>query len=768
MTQTAAAILLTAILTAFLPAEAGHELPYYPSYYPQEIRIEPVDAAEAATRLQHGSLHAYIGGDPFVTGTIPVHVSSVESLGSYWVVTFNPALGVLRDRERRCAVASRLLTALAGERETYIFHPYPVTPYHMDYLQHFDAAESAQQEPRHRAANADPVAGRTLSVRAEGTIGEKLAQAGWRLAEDTWDATAEEIDVGALGSAPASGFNGWLGPPWAKEGWFHAYRLLADHIADRAAKLRVDALYQRLVRGDHASLEEKLNLERTLVSQLTQGCERVVVGYTVKREYFNAEFSAGVENIAHDSHTGFNAPIFLRTVKLKDFPWNGWLRLGIPAKPWAAWNPMGGFTDAAGRLLWFSVGDPAFLPSPHTSGWIPNRISPTIAVEGSRLGGVGIPPDALLAEPATGRLRGVGAGRTATAKVTYRALTSAFQDGTPMAVADLLYPYSVASRWSVQKPSEGAEYDPSIATSTAWLRERLAGLKVLRVEQEAKHFGELTVRHTVPVIEVYLHDTWGDPQQVAALAPPWSSVPWHLIVLMEESVKRGFAAFSREEARRLGVAWLDLVKDQRLRDRFVALVDDFAVQGYVPEPLRRFVTEQEARQRWANLKTFYLTRGHFLVTNGPYMLAKWSENAVVLQVFRDLTYPLGIGAYDMYVFPPKAYISKLALRRNRLEIAAEVEKVEKFQRTYQTMREPLTAQTLVGVSRVRSVCRYVVLTSAGEVVKAGTAQQGADGNFGVELGEISQPGRYTILITISLNENAVKPDVRMVPYAVAR
>ena len=51
--------------------------------------------------------------------------------------------------------------------------------------------------------------------------------------------------------------------------------------------------------------------------------------------------------------------MFLRTVKLKDFPWNGWLQLGLDARPSAAWNPIGGFTDEFGRLMWFAVGDPA-------------------------------------------------------------------------------------------------------------------------------------------------------------------------------------------------------------------------------------------------------------------------------------------------------------------------------------------------------------------------------------------------------------------------
>jgi hypothetical protein len=37
------------------------------------------------------------------------------------------------------------------------------------------------------------------------------------------------------------------------------------------------------------------------------------------------------------------------------------------------------------------------------------------------------------------------------------------------------------------------------------------------------------------------------------MAPPWSTLPWTLLVLMEEAVERGWAAFSVEEARRRGV-----------------------------------------------------------------------------------------------------------------------------------------------------------------------------------------------------------------------
>ena len=47
------------------------------------------------------------------------------------------------------------------------------------------------------------------------------------------------------------------------------------------------------------------------------------------------------------------------------------------------------------------------------------------------------------------------------------------------------------------------------------------------------------------------------------MAPPWSTLPWHLLVLMEEAVERGWAAFSQAEAQRRGVDWLDLVRSER-------------------------------------------------------------------------------------------------------------------------------------------------------------------------------------------------------------
>jgi hypothetical protein len=134
-------------------------------------------------------------------------------------------------------------------------------------------------------------------------------------------------------------------------------------------------LVEQLKNEAFESSAERINQERELVRVLASGCRTMVAGYTVKHEYFNADASAGIENLSFDALEGLSSPMFLRTVKLKDFPWNGWLQLGLAEGPAAAWNPIGGFTDAFGRLMWFAVGDAAMIPSPYDAGWTLNRMS---------------------------------------------------------------------------------------------------------------------------------------------------------------------------------------------------------------------------------------------------------------------------------------------------------------------------------------------------------------------------------------------------------
>jgi hypothetical protein len=369
------AILVALAVSVGPAARGGHELPVYPSYYPHEIAIAVVGAKPAASGLHDGSIHAFIGEmGEFAPGP-GEPVGSIASLGAWVLIKTNPASPLAGDEAGACRLAGTLFAAMRQSGEQLIPHAYPVTPLHGDYLYHADLAAAALA----RLAAAGEAPAKAIKVRAEGALAKGLIRADWRAAADGWDAAVTAVDAGALVAAATSASNALLAPRWIREGWFHAYRLLSENLADAAVGRRAKDDLARLMAGDYDNSVERINRQRDLVSALTASCRVVVAGYTLKREYFNAEFSAGVENIGYDALTGFASPIFLRTVKLKDFPWNGWLRLGIDAPAHAAWNPVAGFDDAFGRLMWFAIGDPALLPSPYDAGWTLNRFSDVAA-----------------------------------------------------------------------------------------------------------------------------------------------------------------------------------------------------------------------------------------------------------------------------------------------------------------------------------------------------------------------------------------------------
>jgi hypothetical protein len=348
-------------------AWGGHELPIYPSFYPHEIEIRALAPDQAAQALRDGRIQAYVGTGLSLADAPPAGVANIESLGSFVVVRINPSPAHAQDDASACAAAKTVIRALTADRD-FVLHPYPVTPFHGDYLHHADLAAAAKTR---FADDGAPVA--DIKIKARGDLARSHPD--WSARDTDWDAEVSEVDAGALMAAATFALNGWLAPPWVRTGWFHAERLLADARRDADQQRGIDTDLGRLKDGDVAGLVERINLERDLVAALTAGCRTIVAGYTVKREYVNVEFSAGIENIGFDAIAGLHSPIFIRTVKLKDFPWNGWLTLGIGTAPTAAWNPIGGLTDPFGRLTGFTVGDPALLPSPYEAGWMLNRIA---------------------------------------------------------------------------------------------------------------------------------------------------------------------------------------------------------------------------------------------------------------------------------------------------------------------------------------------------------------------------------------------------------
>jgi len=309
--------------------------------------VAPERALDLVAR---GEIQAYVRAVPPPTA-LPASVAAVESLGSYIIVTVDSG-----SQKDPCAVTAAAIDELVQHNGDFVFHPYPVTPFHGDYLYHADLAAAAKGLWSSRI--------KTISERRAAQL----------------DVAVSTVDAAVLEAQASAVVNGWLGPPWLRKGWFQADLLLGDAPVDSESKARVTADMQRLTTGDYDDAVERINLERELVGLLfSAGCQKTVAGYTLRRHYYNDDYSAGIENIAYDAITGLASPMFLRSAKLKDFPWNGWLQLGINERPSAAWNPVAGFTDDFGRLMWSAIGDPAALPAPNDSSWTINRIADVAA-----------------------------------------------------------------------------------------------------------------------------------------------------------------------------------------------------------------------------------------------------------------------------------------------------------------------------------------------------------------------------------------------------
>ena len=737
MKPTRALLFLAVVLVCAAVAEAGHEITFYPSFYPQEVAVRFTSPATAAALLRQNKIHAYAGGDPFAGGAAPAHVRFTESLRGFVVLSFPRAVGAFAGADARCAAGAAMLRALAG-RAPFVAHPYPITPYHDDYVAHVDLVQKAR----------DRVAGALPRVRATGALAAALAAVGVPRGGADAEAVLEEIELPALLATAETRLNGWIGPPWLKSGWFHTWLLLSGPASRTAA----DESFRRRTESRWTDVAERLNLERRLVAQLSAGCERVVLGYTRRREPFNNEYSEGVENVAADAQRGLAAPIFVRTVKLKDFPWNGWLRVAVPGPPRAAWNPIAGFGDAPGRMVWAAVGDPALLLDPDSGRFIANRARPQSVTEVTEA-----PAPAL--NPAT--LKPLGPGVAARTKVVYRVLLSNAHDGQRLSVADVVYPYAFVARWGAE--GVGRDHDPEVARATALARAALVAVRVTGVAKEVKDLGDMQLMYDVPEVEVYLRPAV-DAATATALAPPWSPVPWPVLALMEQAVLRGIGAFSEREAQRRGIPWLDLVRDPRQRAALAALAATLERTAWVPEPLRGIVSADEARRRWGALREFGRTHGHWLPTAGPYVLGRATPEGVTLPVFRDFSYPLGLGSFDQYPIPLRAFVTKAERRGERLEIQAEVESIEKFERSYKIVREPFRPQPASEKFREPLTAHWVVLGANDEVAAAGTSREVQNGRLVVDLAGRLKPGTYRVLLALALNGNLIDPEVKVVAY----
>jgi hypothetical protein len=281
--------------------------------------------------------------------------------------------------------------------------------------------------------------------------------------------------------------------------------------------------------------------------------------------------------------------------------------------------------------------------------------------------------------------------------------------------------------------------------------EQLRGVRLLRVETETLAFGEDKLSYQVPVIEVYLDASQGD---AATVAPPWTTLPWHLLALLEEGARRGHFKLSE----------VDPVRNAPLVRQLGELARELEERGHVPRMLAPYVNAQQARERYRRLREFHAAHGHWLVTNGPYLLTRWDGTKAVLNAFRDPTYPKGLGAFNAYAVPLKAHITRIERRGDGALVHTEAEWLERLGRDTRIVRGSFAqrlAERVTGAGALPApVCRYLLVAADGAVAAAGEVRAGADGICRFKL----KPTGTRLMVAAVLEESAANAPIKIVPW----
>jgi hypothetical protein len=305
-----------------------------------------------------------------------------------------------------------------------------------------------------------------------------------------------------------------------------------------------------------------------------------------------------------------------------------------------------------------------------------------------------------------------------------------------------------------------------VAQATALARERLKGVRLLRVETETLAFGEDKLRYELPVIEVYLDAA---AAEAVTVAPPWTTVPWHLLALVEEGARRGHFALSSAGAARRGLPELDPVRDAGVVQRLAALARELEERGHVPAALAKYVGPGEARQRYRRLREFHAAHGHWLVTNGPYLLSRWDGAKAVLGVFRDPSYPKGLGSFNAYATPLKAHVTRIERRGYGAEVRTEIEWLERLGRDVRIVRgsfaQRLAERLATAGAPPAPVCRYLLVGADGAVAAAGATRADAGGTCRLEFARRGgRAGGDRLAIAAVLEDHVAHAPIEVVPW----
>lgn len=314
--------------------------------------------------------------------------------------------------------------------------------------------------------------------------------------------------------------------------------------------------------------------------------------------------------------------------------------------------------------------------------------------------------------------------------------TVSWHDGSPLSVADFIMPTIV---FFDRAKADSSIFDQSAVPNVESV---LATYKGFRITSK----DPLTIES---YSDLYYEDAELDvismwPTSPAGLAGENS---WDVLAISSMAEAEGEVAYSSDKAyleQIPQVSWIDGPSLEIL----AAHLDNAAAQTRIPyEPtLGAYITAEDARGRYEDLKAWYKDHGHFWIGTGPYYLDKVSTAESSLVLKNNTEFADTADRWGSFSSPKLATAS--------LDGPAQIKIGEEAAFNVNITAGDGSPYANADVKEVR----YLLYDAAGAVIKSGTATAAGEGQYRVVLGPD---------VTSKLSGGAVKLEVAAILIPVA-
>ena len=405
-----------------------------------------------------------------------------------------------------------------------------------------------------------------------------------------------------------------------------------------------DYVAGKLWSRSYKSLEERDELMRTALQLSMKDSVRVWLVSQVAPWPARKEVS-----ITYDLAAGFSgARLWPYTVRYQDRV-GGALKIASSDLFVDPVNPVGGSDWIYDAMYYRALSDPAVIPDPYTGLYWPQRVkkAEVYVLEGLPVGktldwislsfvkNITVPTDAWYDwDSSKQEIIFAPSGTKAKAKIVVyyddKLFDIKYHDGSKMSLADFVFNYILTFD---RAKEESPVYDESYVQTFEAFREYFKGFKI--------------VSENPLIIEYYTDQMFLDAEYygyaaATAFYPEYAygPGPWHTIAVGWLAEADNKLAFSADKAAALKVEWANFIAGPSLQ-----ILNDYLTKAinekFIPykKVLGKYLSETEALQRYNNLKSWYQSKGHFLVGNGPFYLEKVDTTAKILTLKANREFP---------------------------------------------------------------------------------------------------------------------------------